>query len=64
MVDDVRERLRTAGQRLAEADSVRAAAMDDIAAAMKAGHGDLPIKEMAELAGVSRVTAHRLLLED
>lgn len=60
-MSDVREQLAAAGKRLAEADAARAAAIEEIAAAIKAGHGDVTTKEMVELAGVTRVTAYRLL---
>lgn len=58
---EARLELAAAGRALAEADQARAAALQRIAAAMKAGVGELNVKEMAELAGVSRVTAYRLL---
>lgn len=57
----MRARLTAAGRRLAEADAARRVALDDIAAAMREGSGLLNIKEMSNLAGVSRVTAYRLL---
>jgi len=59
--DDVRARLVAAGAQLAEADEARQVALGAIAAAMKEGHGKIDVKQMAELAGVSRVTAYRLL---
>lgn len=59
--DEIREQLREAGARLATADANRKQAIDDIATALRQGHGSLEIKEMSELAGVSRVTAHRLI---
>lgn len=59
--DGLRARLQAAGKRLATADAERRAALGEIAAAMKDGRAELNIKEMAEMAGVSRVTAYRLL---
>ena len=62
--DEIREQLREAGARLATADTERKRALEDIATAMRHGHGELEIKEMSELAGVSRVTAYRLIGKD
>lgn len=62
--DEVRQQLRAAGKRLAKADAARHAALEQIGAAMREGQGELNIKEMSELAGVSRVTAYRLLEQD
>lgn len=62
-IEKVRTRLADAGRRLAEANAARAAALEDAGAAMREGRGLLDVKEMAELAGVSRVTAYRLLGE-
>lgn len=61
--DELRARLREAGKRFAAADQARTAARRDIAEAVRAGHDGrlLTVSEMAELAGVSRVTAHHLL---
>lgn len=59
--DELRARLADAGARLASADAARKAALDDIAEAMQVGQGRLGIKEMSALAGVSRVTAYRLI---
>lgn len=60
-VDAIRERLRVAGQRRSSAEAERREALDEIAAAMREGKGLIDIKEMAELAGVTRKTAYRLL---
>lgn len=59
--DEVRSRLKAAGARLQEADAARQAALEDIGAALRDGRGQVDVKEMAKLAGVTRVTAYRLL---
>lgn len=59
--DDIKRRLAEAGQRLANADAARKEALEDIGAAMRDGKGTIDIKQMAELAGVTRVTAYRLI---
>lgn len=61
MTDDLRVQLLAAGAKLAAADQARAEAMVDVEAALRASHGRMPLKEAASLAGVSRVTAYRLL---
>lgn len=58
---EIQRRLGDAGARLAAADGERKAALEAIGVAMREGHGKMGIKEMSELAGVSRVTAYRLL---
>jgi DNA-binding IclR family transcriptional regulator len=40
---------------------VRQTALARVAAALGAGQGEVPVREMARLAGVSPVTAYRLL---
>lgn len=57
---DLAERLAAAGARLAQADADRAAALEEIAALL-AERGDMTLKRAAELAGITRVTAYRLL---
>lgn len=59
--DDVRAGLKLAGKHLEEAEAARTAALDEIAIAMREGRGDLGVDEMAELAGITRATAERIL---
>lgn len=59
--DVIRERLRMAGQRRKEAEAERQEALNEIATAMRQGRGLLDVSEMADLAGVTRKTAYRLL---
>lgn len=59
--DVLRQQLQDAGARLAQADAERQAALEQIGEAMRAGRGVLNIQEMSDLAGVSRVTAYRLI---
>jgi len=54
-------KLRTAGRRLEVADRVRSKALDDVRSALEAGVGVVSVRQMALHAGVSRVTADRLL---
>jgi hypothetical protein len=61
--DDLRAELEAIGARLAAADEARASAMTDLRRVARAAHaGDLvPIKHIAELAGVTRPTIYKLL---
>jgi len=63
--DDIREALTEAGQRLADARRAQQDAMLDIGHWLRTGdeHSTAPldITEMADLAGISRPTAYKLL---
>ena len=59
--DDVRARLKLAGKHLEEADAALQLALDEVAVAMREGRDELGVEEMAELAGISRPAADRLL---
>lgn len=59
--DELLARLAAAGEELAAAEAARSTALRKVADALGAGDGVVPIKQMAELAGISRVTAYRLL---
>lgn len=61
--DELRAELEDIGARLAAADEARSAAMADLRRAARVAHaGDLvPIKQIAELAGVTRPTIYKLL---
>lgn len=60
--EEIRQALRELGEELENYDAARRAVLDKMGDAMRRGKGaDLNIKEMAELAGVTRVTAYRLL---
>lgn len=64
-VDELRARLADAGARKAAAVEEHERAIADIAAAVREGQAaGLQIKEMAELAGVSRTTVYALLDDD
>ncbi|AIY16127.1 hypothetical protein GUY44_11855 [Pimelobacter simplex] len=60
--EDIRQALRELGKELETYDAARRVVLGKMGDAMRQGKGaDLNIKEMAELAGVTRVTAYRLL---
>ncbi len=63
MSDALRSELEAAGAELAVADEAREKALARIAAALKSNETDraVPLREAARVAGVSRVTAYRLL---
>lgn len=61
--DEVRAQLKLAGKHLEEADAAREGALDEILLAMREGRAELGIDEMAELAGIPRDLAARLLEE-
>ena len=61
MSDELRAALTAAGKELAKADAARDRALEKVAAALKAADGEVPVREMSRLAGVSHVTAYRLL---
>lgn len=62
--EKIERALRSAGEDLAQADEARKAALAKITKAMREGDGSIPVQRMAEWAGVSRVTAYRLLDRD
>lgn len=54
-------KLKAAGKRLAAANAARDAAMADVAKTVKAAHGQVPVKTIAEIVGVTRPTVYALL---
>ena len=63
--DDIRRGLAEAGQRLAQARRSHQDAIDAIAEWLRRGVPvELPLSEMARLAGITRRTAYRLLREE
>jgi hypothetical protein len=62
-VPDVVAAREEAGQRLAAANAARAEALDDIGVLLRQGHNEVPITTMSKAAGISRVTAYKLLEE-
>lgn len=63
--DVLREQLRSLARKLVQADIARTAVLNEMAAVMRQGKAaDLNIKEMAELAGVTRTTTYRLIGDD
>ena len=62
--DDIRHALAEAGQRLEQARRDHQAAILDIAEWLRRGVTTVPVSEMAQLAGITRRTAYRLLRED
>lgn len=56
-----RAALEQAGRRLAAADDERRAALEQLRDAVRVAHGTMPVKTIAELGGVTRVTVYRML---
>lgn len=61
MNDELRDAVAAAGEELAAADEARATAVEHLTAALRAAEGQLSVSELAELAGVTRVTVYRML---
>lgn len=59
--DELRTELEAAGARLAKADAERAAAMSQVAELARAAKGELPIRQIAMAAGVTRQTVYSIL---
>lgn len=61
MSDQLRAELEAAGRDIAAAEAGRAKALERVAIAVKAAEGEVPIREMARLTGVSHVTLYKML---
>ena len=60
--DELRAELEAVGRRLAAADTERSAAMAELKCLVRLAKGDqVPIQQIAQLGGVSRVTVYRIL---
>lgn len=61
MSDPLRDAVSAAGEELAAADAARAKALEHLTAALQAAEGEVGVRELARLSGVTRVTVYRLL---
>jgi signal recognition particle GTPase len=62
--EELTEKLFRVRDRLATADTERASAMAQLRELVREGHGVIPIKHMADLAGVTRPTVYKMLEEN
>lgn len=62
--EDARAELEQIGKRLATAEADRARAMADLKRIARTARNVVPIKHIADLAGVTRPTVYKMLEED